>query len=297
MIRSIEEMRAFQKEHYLNKKTTGFVPTMGALHTGHLSLMKQAKQENDLGIASIFVNPTQFSPGEDYDRYPRQVEEDMKLLKSIDMDILFHPSNIEEIYNPNRLCHIEPKAFNEIYEGKIRPEFIRGVATIVCKLLNIILPTQSYFGQKDISQCILIRQMIQDLNMDYTKIKIIETLRAEDGLALSSRNVYLTKEERMKADILYKALMKGKLFCEKNSLRKEIPVEEVKEMIEKELLTEKLVSKIEYISIASHQNMKEVTKVDAKNQGAVISSAIRVGNVRLIDNLLVGKAHDDILRN
>jgi pantoate--beta-alanine ligase len=285
----------FQKANYIGKKTAGFVPTMGALHSGHLQLMEQAKRENDLGIASIFVNPTQFSAGEDFDKYPRQVEKDIDLLKSINMDVLFLPQP-PDIYPKNTLCHVEPTAFNSIHEGRARPEFFRGVATIVCKLFNIVLPTQSYFGQKDISQCILVKQMVRDLNMD-TKVNIVETIRDHDGLALSSRNAYLTEEERKHADVLYKALVAGKQLCELSATTGEIPRDHVIHAITTVLEKERLVTQIEYISIASHESMKEVETVDSMKNGAVLSAAIRVGKVRLIDNLLVGKAHEDILRN
>eukprot|EP01040_Poterioochromonas_malhamensis_P003541 gene3541-3782_t len=292
ILRSIEEVRKFQQEHYLGKKTTGFVPTMGALHSGHLQLMQQAKKENDLAIASIFVNPTQFSPGEDLDKYPRQIQKDLELLTSINVDVVFIPEQID-MYPPQRLVHVEPTAFNQIYEGKARPEFFRGVATIVCKLLNIILPTQSYFGQKDISQCILVKQMINDLNMN-TKINIIETIRDIDGLALSSRNAYLTADERKHADVLYRALKAGKVLCEHQPANA-VPREAVIDAISKVLATEPLVSQVEYISIASHESMKELDQVNSRQSGAVLSSAIRLGKVRLIDNLLVGKAEKDIL--
>jgi pantoate--beta-alanine ligase len=295
ILRTVDEVRSFQKHHYLGKKTTGFVPTMGALHSGHLQLMKQAKAENELGLASIFVNPTQFSPGEDLDKYPRQVERDLELLNSVNMDAVFLPSE-SEIYPKNSLCHVEPKAFNSIYEGKKRPEFFRGVATVVCKLFNIILPTVSYFGQKDISQCVLIKQMIQDLNMDgFTAVKIIETIRDKDGLALSSRNAYLSEEERAHSSILYKALKAGKDLCEKEGGNVFIEKKKVEETIRKVLQSEPLVTNIEYISIASHKDMKELEKINSQETGAVLSSAIRIGKVRLIDNLLVGRSHTEIL--
>lgn len=292
VLRSIEEVRQFQQQHYLGKKTTGFVPTMGALHSGHLQLMQQAKQENDLAIASIFVNPTQFSPGEDLDKYPRQIQKDLELLTSINVDMVFIPEQ-NDMYSKNRVVHVEPTPFNEIYEGQARPEFFRGVATIVCKLLNIILPTQSYFGQKDISQCILVKQMVNDLNMN-TKINIVETIRDTDGLALSSRNAYLTSEERKHADILYRALKAGKVLCEQHPTAL-INRQQIIDSISRVLVTEPLVSKVEYISIASHENMKELDEVRSREGGAVLSSAIRLGKVRLIDNLLVGKAEKDIL--
>jgi pantoate--beta-alanine ligase len=287
-------MREFQAKHIRPKGTTlGFVPTMGALHSGHISLMKEAKKENDLVIASIFVNPTQFSAGEDLDKYPRQVEKDMNLLKENKIDLLFLPQE-DQMYSKNPLCHVEPVKFNSILEGKARPEFFRGVATIVSKLFNIVQPTTSYFGQKDISQCILIKKMVEDLNFD-TKIKIIETIRDADGLALSSRNAYLTSEERKIADVLYRGLSHGVQLFEQH--KDQITKQQVVEEMERIIFSEPKVSRIEYISIANHDNMEEYeqSRINCDRDGIVISSAIRLGNVRLIDNLLVGKAKRDIL--
>jgi pantoate--beta-alanine ligase len=181
---------------------------------------------------------------------------------------------------------VEPAAFSQILEGKARPDFFRGVATIVCKLFNVIQPTSAYFGQKDISQCILIKRMVQDLNMP-VNVRVCETKRDVDGLALSSRNVYLTPSERAVASILFKALSTGKDFCENSSTS--VSRYELAQVCEKVLRSEPLVTHIEYISMASPIDMTEMESFTF-GQGLVLSSAIRVGSVRLIDNLLVGAA-------
>lgn len=299
ILRSIKEVRSVTSKLYKSNQTLGFVPTMGALHSGHLQLMEIAKKNNDNVISSIFVNPSQFSKGEDLDKYPRTLDKDISMLKSTNVDYLFVPES-DEIYpkTPNQMvCHIEPVTFNSVYEGVARPEFFRGVATIVCKLFNIVQPTSAYFGQKDISQCLLIQRLVRDLNMT-VDIKIVETVREFDGLAMSSRNTYLNSIERPKANILYKALSHAKDLCVSSGM-KSVDRSIIISEIEKILKTEPLVKSIDYISIANHRDMQELADVSAI-EGAVISCALRFGQdpnstVRLIDNLLVGKASEEIL--
>lgn len=294
IVKSVKEMMVYRDQLALKDptKSIGFVPTMGALHTGHLDLVKVAKKNNDLTVVSIFVNPKQFSPGEDLNKYPRPLEQDIKLLTQEGVDILFLPTE-PDMYPTNSLCHVEPTAFSQIEEGLARPDFFRGVATIVLKLFNIVLPTKVYFGQKDISQCILLKQMIEDFHLRI-QMNIVETIRDPNhGLALSSRNTYLTKEEYQRADILYKALSAGKQFIQTNT-SSSVSRQAVTDEINRILKQEPMVSRVEYISLASHHNMKELQDIDTK-EGCVLSSAIRLGNVRLIDNLLVGQAHTDIL--
>jgi pantoate--beta-alanine ligase len=286
--RTIKEMRQYR--HALSKDDTiGFVPTMGALHSGHLSLVNYARQENQIVIASIFVNPTQFSPGEDLDKYPRTVEKDLEMLKQSKVDCVFLPSDPSEIYGNNPLCHVEPAAFSQIYEGNKRPNFFSGVATIVCKLFNIVQPTVSYFGQKDISQFILLRRMVDDLNIPVT-VKALPTLREEDGLAMSSRNVYLNTKERIASGVLFKALQGAVDLCEEQSIISTVEMISRTKMI---LSQEPLVSEVQYVSVASPYDMKELTTANVQD-GAVVSAAIKVGSVRLIDNLLVGNAKNII---
>lgn len=290
---SIQEMRAYRNS---NPKIA-FVPTMGALHDGHLTLVKRAKDMGCKVVVSIFVNPTQFSAGEDLDKYPRQFEADLQKLQPLGVDCVFSPVQAD-MYPGNALCHVEPLKFSHISEGQARPEFFRGVATVVCKLFNIVQPTYTFFGQKDISQCILIKRMVEDLNMP-VNVTVCPTIRDTDGLAMSSRNAYLTMQERPACGVLYKALSAGKLACDQTATS-QLPVnrEEVIAKVTAVLKQEPLVTKVEYVSFASHKDMVELPTYHSKGvgAGAVISAAIRVGNVRLIDNVLVGQAIDDILQ-
>ena len=287
---SIEEMRKYRKNVARNA-TIGFVPTMGALHLGHASLAQIARGKNDIVVASIFVNPTQFSKGEDLDKYPKTLDSDLKMLDDSGVDCVFVPTR-NMMYPPghNSLCHVEPVQFSSILEGKARPDFFRGVATVVTKLFNIVQPNIAYFGQKDISQCILLQRMVTDLNIP-VDIQVCGTIRAEDGLALSSRNTYLDKvNERPVANILYRALMAAHDLCMKDVNRK-VTREELINTALAILKTEKLVTNVEYVSVASHLDMTELDSVSGAS-GCVLSSAIRLGSVRLIDNILVGKAND-----
>ena len=164
--RSVKEMREYTNvQRSRSSVPIGFVPTMGALHSGHVTLMQRARRECGVVVASIFVNPSQFSPGEDLDKYPRQFESDLKMLESAGVDCVFAPSDVKEMYRTQSLCHVEPAQFCSIHEGVRRPEFFRGVATVVTKLFNIVQPSVAYFGQKDVSQCILIQRMVSDLNI------------------------------------------------------------------------------------------------------------------------------------
>jgi pantoate--beta-alanine ligase len=295
LAKTIPEMRQFRNSLISTKDTNGsfgtigFVPTMGALHSGHLSLVERAMKETENVVVSIFVNPTQFSPGEDLDKYPRTVEKDLEMLKTLDVKCVFLPLTTE-IYSPNPLCHVEPAAFSRIYEGAKRPNFFSGVATIVCKLFNIVQPTISYFGQKDISQFIMLRRMVEDLNMPVI-VKASPTLRESDGLAMSSRNVYLTPREREVSSILYQALHAVVNQCESSATPVSVSVLEASA---REILArEPLVTEVQYISIASPYDMTELKTVNIE-EGAVISAAIKIGSVRLIDNLLIGKAKNII---
>jgi pantoate--beta-alanine ligase len=291
VLRTIAEMVQY-RDSLAQTKKVGFVPTMGALHAGHISLVHRAKQECDITLSSIFVNSKQFSAGEDLDKYPRQLEADLQLLYEAHVDAVFIPTHQEMYPSQGALCHVEPAAFSQIMEGVARPDFFRGVATVVAKLFNLTQPTVAYFGQKDISQCVLLIKMVEDLNMR-TRIQVCETLRAEDGLALSSRNVYLRPIERPAANILYRALKAGSDHFQTLSAGS-MAAEEVRRHVLAVLQAQPMVSRIEYISVASHRNMQELSQVN-NVEGAVLSSAIRLGQVRLIDNLLLGPAERHIL--
>ena len=281
---TIQEFRAYRRN--LANKVVGFVPTMGALHAGHQSLALQASKECDVVVGSIFVNPTQFGPQEDLDKYPRTLERDLEIFEAASVACVFAPRNREEMYGSSPLCHVEPAAFSHILEGIARPDFFRGVATVVTKLFNIVQPDRAYFGQKDISQCILIQRMVADLNFPI-EVRICETIREHDGLAMSSRNVYLSATERAAAGILYKALTVGKDVCETS--KSEVLRSEITGSCEEVLRSERLISKVEYISVASIENMEELSSY-SPGTGFILSAAVKLGNVRLIDNILVGSA-------
>jgi pantoate--beta-alanine ligase len=259
-------------------KIIGFVPTMGYLHEGHISLIKKAKEKCDYVVVSIFVNPTQFCPGEDFDRYPRNMERDIKILENEKVDLLFNP-DIEEMYKKEHKTWVIVDKISDIYEGKFRPGHFKGVCTVVIKLFNIVQPDKAYFGWKDFQQLIIIKKMVDDLNIP---VEIIgcPTIREEDGLAASSRNVYLNKKERKKALCLYKALKKIEEMIKNEKIYEcEILIKEGREIIESEEGVE-----IQYLDIVSMDNMKKLEKIEGK---AVIIGAIKIGNVRLIDNLIV----------
>jgi len=198
--------------YFESGKSIGFVPTMGYLHKGHLSLVEAARKENDVVVVSIFVNPTQFGPNEDYNRYPRDLERDLRLLEPIGVDYVFNPS-VEEMYPAMYSTYVEEVELSKYLCGASRPGHFRGVCTVVTKLFNIVKPTKAYFGQKDAQQFRVLRRMVRDLNMDVEMIEM-PIVREEDGLAMSSRNVYLSPEERKEATRLYKSLLKAKELIE-----------------------------------------------------------------------------------
>lgn len=255
-------------------------------YPGHLSLVKTARENNDIVIASIYVNPTQFGANEDLDKYPRMLERDTELLNDLGVDHLFAPS---EMYNKHHVCYVEPEGFDEIAEGKARPGHFRGVTTIVNKLFNIIQPTNAYFGQKDAAQCVLIRRMVHDLDMDIN-VCVMDTIREKDGLAMSSRNAYLTAEERKATVILYQSLCAAKnMFDNMVSATdgdKTLSASLLREKVMDMLTSEKLVSNVQYISVDSKETMRPLEKVTAQ-EGAIVSIACQVGSVRLIDNFVL----------
>lgn len=255
----------------------GFVPTMGYLHEGHLSLVKKAKAENSTVVVSIFVNPTQFGPTEDFKTYPRNLERDLALLEKVQTDIVFIPSN-EEIYPPGFNSWIEVQKLTDQLEGKSRPGHFKGVTTVVAKLLNIVGPTRAYFGQKDAQQALVIQKMVTDLNMNLD-IVVSPTVREKDGLAMSSRNTYLHPQEREAATILFKALTRAQQMREKGESKAKYLRQEIVSLIEKEPL-----ATIEYISIADAQTLEELTEI---SKPALVSMAIRIGKTRLIDNIVL----------
>ena len=256
----------------------GLVPTMGYLHAGHLSLVAQARQENGATAVSIFVNPTQFGPREDFARYPRDMERDLHLLAEANVDLVFAPT-VSTMYPEGFGTYVVLPAADEVLEGSARPDHFRGVATVVCKLLNIVQPTRAYFGQKDAQQTVVVRLMIRDLNLP-TSIVVAPTVREADGLALSSRNTYLSAEQRATAPVLYRALETAR----QRYAAGERAGEALRQTIRAVLASAPLVS-LEYVSVADPLTLRELVAVG--RDGALLSLAARLGSVRLIDNLLL----------
>ena len=266
------------KKHLQRGRSLGFVPTMGALHDGHLSLVKRAKMENDVTIVSIFLNPLQFGPAEDLEKYPRDIEEDIKKLREEDIDILFLPDN-NLMYPKSFSTSIEVGPLSERLCGKFRPGHFSGVATVVAKLFNIVSPTRTYVGQKDFQQTVIIKRMAKDLNFD-ADIIVCPTIREHDGLAMSSRNVYLEMEQRSTACILYQCLNKASESVKTGMTSGE----KIREMMRLTLLSEPLISQIDYASAYDPETLEEVDDIKGDVLFAV---AVRIGNSRLIDNILL----------
>jgi len=272
--RTIDEVKKWRGR---SLGSVGFVPTMGYLHDGHLVLVRRAREENSKVAVSIFVNPTQFGPAEDFRTYPRDTERDLALLEKERTDIAFIPS-AEEIYPQGYNSWVEVDKVTKRLEGSHRPGHFKGVATVVAKLFNIVEPTKAYFGQKDAQQVLVIRKMVTDLNMNLEVIAV-PTVRESDGLAMSSRNVYLNPQERQAATVLYKALSQAQQLIQKGERDAEHLRQVMTSIINKEPLAE-----IEYVSIADAQTFEELSRIDLP---VVASLAVRIGKTRLIDNILL----------
>ena len=257
----------------------GLVPTMGYLHEGHLSLVRQARAECGAVAVSIFVNPTQFGPREDLARYPRNLERDLELLRQEQVDLVFVPS-VAEIYPDGFSTFVDVRDVTEVLEGAVRPGHFQGVATVVCKLFNIAQPTRAYFGQKDAQQTVVVRKMARDLDMPLDVV-VAPTMREPDGLAMSSRNVYLSAEQRRAATVLIRALF----AAGEHYAAGERDAEALRRAMRAVLETEPLASP-EYVSVADPLTLKELEHVG--QLGALCSLAVRFGATRLIDNMVLG---------
>jgi pantoate--beta-alanine ligase len=260
-------------------RSVGFVPTMGYLHEGHLSLVRRARAENDVVVASIFVNPTQFGPTEDFEKYPRDPQRDLNLLQQERTDIVFMPSAVE-MYPEGFSTYIDVDGVTEVLEGAHRPGHFRGVATVVLKLFNIVQPTRAYFGQKDAQQVVVIRKMVNDLKLN-VEVVPCPTVRETGGLAMSSRNVYLSPDERRAALILFRALSLSERLWRSG----ERDATKLRDRLHLLMAREPLAS-VDYISAAHPETLQELESMDGPT---LISLAIRIGDTRLIDNLVVGE--------
>jgi len=273
LVTTIED---FRKAKSALHGTWGFVPTMGYLHEGHLSLVRRAKAGNERVAVSIFVNPTQFGPSEDLAAYPRDLQRDLKLLEPLGVDLVFHPAP-EVLYPPDFQTYVTVEEVTKTLEGAARPGHFRGVATVVTKLFNIVQADRAYFGQKDAQQVVAIRRMVVDLDMPI-RIVVCPTVREPDGLAMSSRNAYLDPAQRSAATVLFRALSAAKARCDAGKRDAEAMRGAMRATLEQEPL-----AKTEYVSAAAPLTLRELDRVE---DGVLLSLAVRIGKTRLIDNFL-----------
>ena len=282
-IHSVPETQAACRAARREGKRVSFVPTMGALHEGHLSLVKAARAQSDFVVVSIFVNPLQFGPNEDFSKYPRMMAEDCAKLAAENVDLVFAPTK-DDMYPPNASTIVEVQGISERLDGRSRPGHFKGVTTVVTKLFEIVRPELAFFGQKDAAQVAIIRKMVADLNMDI-QIVVEPTTRERDGLAMSSRNAYLNHEQRKQALVLHRALMRVQTSVDTGE------VDSAKLIaIGKEVMAEEHGAKLDYFEIVNPDTLEPVKDVRG---GALVAVAAWVGNTRLIDNVVVhggGKA-------
>ncbi|MBS4022553.1 MAG: pantoate--beta-alanine ligase [Dethiobacter sp.] len=277
IIREISGIRKIIKTARENGQSVGFVPTMGFLHEGHLSLLRRARKENDLVVLSIFVNPLQFGVNEDFGEYPRDLERDAALSEENGCDIIFSPM-AKEMYPHGYATYVDVQRLTEGLCGASRPGHFRGVTTVVTKLFNIVTPDRAYFGQKDAQQAMVIKRMTEDLNMDL-EIIVLRTVRETDGLAMSSRNANLTTAERSSAPVLFQCLKQAEEQISSGERNPSTIIDRITKTIENEPLT-----KIDYVSIVDSTELKEVTIIKDR---VLIALAVRFGKTRLIDNIIV----------
>jgi len=275
VIEKIDEIKRLRQQL---TEPIGFVPTMGYLHEGHLTLVKRAREENPSVVVSIFVNPTQFGPQEDFTRYPRDTQSDLTLLERERTDIVFMPSR-DEMYPAQFNGWVEVGKVTERLEGASRPGHFRGVATVCTKLFNIIQPTKAYFGQKDAQQLIVIKKMVADLNMSL-EIVAVPTVREPDGLAMSSRNTYLNPAQRRAATVLYQALNLAQTLWSQGETDARNIRQQMIDLIQKQPL-----ANIDYVSVANTETLDEL---DTVSPPALVSLAVKIGTTRLIDNVVLG---------
>lgn len=276
IIRSIDKMRRQTSFHRRKGQTIGFVPTMGYLHEGHFSLIRQARKDTDIVVVSVFVNSVQFGKGEDYKEYPRDLAADSVLCKKEGVDYLFYPSS-KDMYPVKYATFVFVEGLTSGLCGKFRPGHFRGVATVVTKLFNIVRPDIAYFGRKDAQQAIVIRRMAEDLNMG-VRVKVMPIIREDDGLAMSSRNVHLSSDERKKALALYQALqLAGNLIKSGGKDAGKI-IREMRKVISP------VAAKIDYMAIVDSRTLEDVKTIKGEVMAAV---AVWIGGTRLIDNIII----------
>ncbi len=276
IIKTVKEMKSISSGARRMEKTIVLVPTMGFFHEGHLSLMREGRRRGDILVVSLFVNPTQFSPGEDFERYPRDFERDRRMAEDVGVDILFAPET-EEMYLPNHQTFVYVEKLTKGLCGKSRPTHFQGVTTVVNMLFNIVMPHIAIFGEKDFQQLITIKQMVRDLHMD-VEVLGMPIVRESDGLAMSSRNTYLKPDERKAALSIYRSLKRAEELLQKGEREAEAILAELNKI----LLSEPLI-RIDYAQVCDVNTLEDVNRIEGD---VVIAIAAYVGRTRLIDNLI-----------
>lgn len=279
LVKHCGDMEKVSREYAVQNVSAGFVPTMGSLHAGHLSLLERARRENELLIASIFVNPAQFGKGEDFETYPRDTAGDLEKLEGAGTDIVFLPG-IRDIYPDGYRTYVSVEGYDDKMCGPYRPGHFRGVATVVAKLFNLVKPSRAYFGEKDYQQLQVIRAMSRDLNMN-VEIVGCPTIREPDGLAMSSRNAYLGKEERETAATLYRSLKDTSERIRRGELKKDIA-----QALQPMLSAAPLISEIQYASAFDPNTLEEAETVQGREK-ILLALAVKIGATRLIDNMVI----------
>ncbi|GAB0284137.1 TPA: pantoate--beta-alanine ligase [Staphylococcus pseudintermedius] len=277
-ITSIQEMQQLARQFHREGKSIGFVPTMGALHDGHLTMMRQSTEDNDITVISVFVNPLQFGPNEDFDAYPRQIDEDEAMVSQIDVDYVFYPS-VEEMYPGEIGTHVTVGRLAKVLEGALRPGHFDGVVTVVNKLFNIVQPDVAYFGKKDAQQLAIVEQMVRDFNHP-VKIVGIDIVREADGLAKSSRNVYLTAEERQEAVHLRQSLALAQSLYDAGERESSVIINKVTQYLETHTS-----GQVQEVAVYSYPELREQAHIEGR---IFISLAVKFTQARLIDNIIIG---------
>ncbi|MFQ5928120.1 MAG: pantoate--beta-alanine ligase [Acidobacteriota bacterium] len=279
LVKTVDGIRKRLQSVRLSGKIIGLVPTMGALHRGHFRLIKEARQDCHCVVVSIFVNPHQFGPGEDFEHYPGTLDSDLAYCEELSVDVVFAPS-VEEMYPREQLTFVEVAKLGDYLCGPHRPGHFKGVATVVLKLFNIVQPDRAYFGEKDAQQLAIVRRMVQDLNIP-VDIVSVSTVRESDGLAISSRNQYLGLKERQRAPVLYRALQIAKEQIQAGETGSQYILRKALRVLEEEPLVE-----VDYLDVVDPEQMQPVSKVVGPVR---VCAAIRIGSARLIDNILCAR--------
>lgn len=277
-ITSIQEMQQLSRQFHREGKSIGFVPTMGALHDGHLTMMRQSTEDNDITVISVFVNPLQFGPNEDFDAYPRQIDEDEAMVSQIDVDYVFYPS-VEKMYPGEIGTHVTVGRLAKVLEGALRPGHFDGVVTVVNKLFNIVQPDVAYFGKKDAQQLAIVEQMVRDFNHP-VKIVGVDIVREADGLAKSSRNVYLTVEERQEAVHLRQSLALAQSLYDAGERESSVIINKVTQYLQTHTS-----GQVQEVAVYSYPELREQAHIEGR---IFISLAVKFTQARLIDNIIIG---------